>query len=165
MRPVHTPMWIMHISTYILHTIEHPSSDGFIPFLDVLIHPDNTTSIYRKPTHTNLYQKYNSCTPNNTKNSVIRSLTRRAYNLCSPEHLQTEWATVRDICLKNGFPPQCIDLIMDQIRIKFTNKVNSLSSFNVYFINKSLTILTYRSYFLTTTPWLNLLNRSRISTT
>jgi hypothetical protein len=30
----------------------------------LLIHPDNSTSIYRKPTHTNLYSKYSSCTTN-----------------------------------------------------------------------------------------------------
>ena len=38
-------------------TMEHPSPDGYLPFLDVLIHPDKSTSVYRKPTHTNLYTK------------------------------------------------------------------------------------------------------------
>ncbi|KAL5269541.1 hypothetical protein ACHWQZ_G003139 [Mnemiopsis leidyi] len=36
-------------------TMEHPSTDGSLPFLDVYIHPDKSTSVYRKPTHTNLY--------------------------------------------------------------------------------------------------------------
>jgi hypothetical protein len=45
-------------------TMEHPSPDGSLPFLDVLIHPDNFTSIYRIPTNTNLYFKYSSCTTN-----------------------------------------------------------------------------------------------------
>ena len=34
------------------YTIEHPSPDGSIPYLDVLIHADKTTSVYRKPTST-----------------------------------------------------------------------------------------------------------------
>ncbi|KAL5260219.1 hypothetical protein ACHWQZ_G010365 [Mnemiopsis leidyi] len=74
-------------------TMEHPSTDGSLPFLDVYIHPDKSTSVYRKPTHTNLYTKYSSCTTNSSKNSVIRSLTRRAYNLCSPQHLDSELQT------------------------------------------------------------------------
>ena len=34
------------------YTIEHPTPDGSIPYLDVLIHADKTTSVYRKPTFT-----------------------------------------------------------------------------------------------------------------
>ena len=53
-------------------TIDHPNNDGSIPFLDILIHPDNSTSIYRKPTNTNLY------THNSSKESVVRTLDVRA---------------------------------------------------------------------------------------
>ncbi|KAL5254022.1 hypothetical protein ACHWQZ_G013701 [Mnemiopsis leidyi] len=102
-------------------TMEHPSTDGSLPFLDVYIHPDKSTSVYRKPTHTNLYTKYSSCTTNSSKNSVIRSLTRRAYNLCSPQHLDSELQTVRHICLLNGFPPQRITSIMEEVRRRFLN--------------------------------------------
>ena len=102
-------------------TQEHPSPDGSIPFLDVLIHPDKSTSVYRKPTHTNLYTKYNSCTTNSAKNGVIRSLTRRAYNVCSPQHLDAELQTVRHVCLQNGFPPLRISTIMDEVSRKFLN--------------------------------------------
>ena len=101
------------------YTIEHPSPDGTLPFLDVLIHPDKSTSIYRKPTHTNLYVKYNSCATNASKNSVIRSLTQRAYNLCSSQHLDDELQTVRNICQLNGYPPQRIDSVMTEVRRKF----------------------------------------------
>ena len=65
------------------YTIEYPSDDGSIPFLDGLIHPDRSTSIYRKPTHTNLYAHYSSSSPASTKNSIISSLTLRAYKFCS----------------------------------------------------------------------------------
>ena len=102
-------------------TMEHPSPDGSLPFLDVLIHPDKSTSVYRKPTHTNLYTKYSSCTTNSSKNSVIRSLTRRAYNICSPQHLDAELQTVRHVCLSNGFPPQRITTIMEEVRRRFLN--------------------------------------------
>ena len=61
-------------NTDLQYTIEHPQQDGSLPFLDILIHGDRLTSVYRKPTHTNLYVKYNSTTPNSTKDSVLRSL-------------------------------------------------------------------------------------------
>ena len=43
------------------YTIKHPSHDGSLPHMDILIHADKSTSVYRKPTHTNLYVRYNSC--------------------------------------------------------------------------------------------------------
>ena len=66
------------------YTIEHPSPEGVIPFLDVVIHPDSSTSIYRKPTNTNLYTHYSSATTMSAKESVVCTLTCRAYKLCSP---------------------------------------------------------------------------------
>ena len=66
------------------YTIEHPSPDESISFLDVLIHSDTCTSIYRKPTNNNLYTHYSSSTTMSSKESVVRTLTRRAYNMCSP---------------------------------------------------------------------------------
>ncbi|XP_063687779.1 uncharacterized protein LOC134821042 [Bolinopsis microptera] len=109
-------------------TQEHPSTDGTIPFLDVLIHPDKSTSVYRKPTHTNLYTKYSSCTTNSSKNAVIRSLTRRAHNICSPQHLDDEFQTVRHVCLQNGFPPHRITTIMDEILGQHDIKVTHSSA-------------------------------------
>ena len=66
------------------YTIEYPSHDGPLPYMDILIHADKFTSVYRKPTHTNRYVRYNSCSPSSSKDIVIRSLTRRDHILCSP---------------------------------------------------------------------------------
>ena len=54
------------------YTIEYPSHDGSLLYMDILVHVDKFTSVYRKPTH------YNSCAPSSSKYSVIRSLKRRA---------------------------------------------------------------------------------------
>ena len=51
-------------------------------FLDINIHPDNSTSIYRKPTHKSLTH-YSSAATLSSKESVVRTLTRRAFKLCS----------------------------------------------------------------------------------
>ena len=107
--------YINSLAPDLKYTIEHPK-DGLLPYLDVLLHPDLSTSVYRKPTHTNLYLKYNSSTPASTRRSVIQSLTRRAYNICSPQHLEEELDTVYNICLCNGFPPYEISTLMSTVR-------------------------------------------------
>ena len=117
----HAEVFLNSLTKDLTFTQEHPSPDGSIPFLDVLIHPDKSTSVYRKPTHTNLYTKYTSCNTNSAKNGVIRSLTRRAYNVCSPQHLDAELQTVRHVCLQNGFPPLRITTFMDEAACKYIN--------------------------------------------
>ena len=47
----HANEFLQHINGLtndLQYTIEHPSHDGSIPYLDVLIHADKTTSVYRK---------------------------------------------------------------------------------------------------------------------
>ena len=118
-------------NTDLQYTVEHPQQDGSLPFLDILIHGDRSTSVYRKPTHTNLYVKYNSTTPNSTKDSVIRSLAQRAFNLCSPQHLKTELDNVHTICLKNGFPSRRIHHIINKVGTKYHSpKPLSLKQFD-----------------------------------
>ena len=119
--------FINSLSEDLYYTIQHPDEEGNQTYVDIHIHPDKSTSVHRKPTHTNLYIRYNSCAPPSTKDSVIRSLTRRAYNLCSPQHLQKELDTVYNISLQNGHPPARTTRIMDEIRRKFEHP-NRLSS-------------------------------------
>ena len=107
-------IYLNSLSEDLEYTIEHPAEDGTIPYLDVLIHPDHTTSIYRKPTNTNLYTHHSSSTPQSTKNSVIRSLTRRAYNICSPKHLSKELTFLKQTFLANGYPLHIIEQVMDR---------------------------------------------------
>ena len=106
------------------YTIEHPSVDGSIPFLDILIHPDLSTSIYRRPTHTNLYTHYTSSATMASKESTVRTLTRRAFALCSPCHLLTELLHLESTFLSNGYPLHKIRNLMDQTlkRLKETTQ-------------------------------------------
>ena len=73
------------------YTIEYPSHDGSLPYMNILIHADKSTSVYRKPRNNNLYVRYNSCAPSSSKDSVIRSLTRQAHILCSPKTYKKNW--------------------------------------------------------------------------
>ena len=74
---------------------EESKDDGSIPFLDILIIPEKegrlTTTVYRKPTHTDLYLQWDSHYNIPSKYSVIGTLFHRAYTICSsPQHLQKE---------------------------------------------------------------------------
>ena len=55
--------YVNSLSSDLAYTIEHPSQDGSITFLDILIHKDLSTSVYRKPTHTDTYTHYSTAAP------------------------------------------------------------------------------------------------------
>ena len=76
-------------------TSEDPSEDGSIPFLDMLVFPDEEgrlkTTVYRKPTHPNQYLHWDSHHAILPKYSVIGTLFHRAKSICSgPTQLQEE---------------------------------------------------------------------------
>ena len=108
--------YVNSLSSDLVYTIEHPSQDGSIPFLDILIHKDLSTSVYRKSTHTDTYTYYSTAAPQTTKDSLIRSLTRRAYNICSPQHLDLELTHVKSVLLDNDYPLNPINLIMHRTK-------------------------------------------------
>ena len=111
----HAEEFLQHLNSLapdLEYTIEHPNADGSIPFLDILIHPDNSTSIYRKPTNTNLYTHYSSAATMSSKKSVIRTVTRSAFKLCSPQHLNSELRHLEATILSNGYPLQKIRHLM-----------------------------------------------------
>ena len=75
------------IEEKIQFTDENTRADGSLPFLDTLVTVKEdgslSTSIYRKPTHTNQYLQWDSHHSIANKYSVINSLIYRAKNICS----------------------------------------------------------------------------------
>ena len=75
--------YLNSIDPHIKFTVEQPSEEGAIPFLDTLLKPKGeeiSVSVYRKPSH-----------PISAKRAVVRALMDRAENLCSdPEILAKE---------------------------------------------------------------------------
>ena len=75
------------IEEKIQFTAENTRADGSLPFLDTLVTVKEdgslSTSIYRKPTHTNQYLQWDSHHAIANKYSVINSLLHRAKNICS----------------------------------------------------------------------------------
>ena len=115
----HAESFLAHLNSLsddLVYTVEHPAIDGTLPFLDILLHPDLSTSVYRKPTHTDSYTHYSTSAPQSTKDSLIRSLTRRAYDICSPQHLQHELDHIRTVLLDNGYPLSRITHVMHRTK-------------------------------------------------
>ena len=84
--------------------------DRKIPFLDVLIirteENQIETTVYRKPTNTNIYVNWNSYAPINWKYVTAQILIKRAYSICSTENLlEKELAFIEDVlCRYNNYP-------------------------------------------------------------
>ena len=85
---------INSIDPHIQFTTEDAKTDGSIPFLDRIVMPQTDisllTSVYRKPTHTDLYLHWNHHHHLSTKFSVINTLKHRAKTVCSNHHLLKE---------------------------------------------------------------------------
>ena len=72
-------------------TCEEVRSDGSMPFLDILITPEEdgslNTPVFRKPTHTDLYLQWNSHHTISSKYSVAGTMYHRAKTVCSNSQL------------------------------------------------------------------------------
>ena len=85
------------IEEKIQFTAENTRADGSLPFLDTLVTVEEdgslSTSIDRKPTHTNQYLQWDSHHSIANKYSVINSLLHRANNICSNQEQKKEELT------------------------------------------------------------------------
>ena len=85
---------INSIDPKIQFTSEDPNPDGSFPFLDTLVmpQPDGSikTTVFRKPTHTDMYLHWDSYHHLSAKYSVINTLRHRAKTVCSTKQLLTE---------------------------------------------------------------------------
>ena len=86
-----------------------------LPFLDVLVEKNNrkyVTSIYRKPTFTGQYIRWNSFCPMKRKNNLISTLVHRALVICSKSTLENELSNIQSILINYGYPEAIINTVM-----------------------------------------------------
>ena len=85
---------INRVDPHIQFTSEDAKPDGSMPFLDTIVvpQPDKplTTTVYRKPTHTDLYLHWDSNHHLSARFSVINTLRHRVKTVCSSNHLLKE---------------------------------------------------------------------------
>ena len=80
---------------------------GELPFLDVLVKRNDEefhTSIFRKPTHMDIYINYRSNHHPATKIATILCLKKRAENICQGEALVQELKHIEDAFVANNYP-------------------------------------------------------------
>ena len=108
----HKDGFLEHLNSvdhHIQFTAEDQRSDGAMPFLDILVTPGRdgslSTSVYRKPTHTDLYLQWDSHHTLTSKYSVIGTLQHRAQTICSsPQVLQKEEQYLQKALINCKYP-------------------------------------------------------------
>ena len=91
---------------------EHDSS---LPFMDVNIKKEKgnlVRSIYRKPTFTGIYTRWDSFAASGQKIGLMRALTSRAIKICSSSTLPDELKKLRSIFVDNGYPSELVGRII-----------------------------------------------------
>ena len=111
-------------------------SNHSLPFLDVLVErrdSEFSTSVYRKPTFTGQYLRWNSFSPHKRKINLICTLVHRAFMICSKGKLVPELDKVLSILLENGYPE---NLIKSTIKQKLQQlNLNPVHTVKKYLIN------------------------------
>ena len=107
--------------------------DGLLSFLDVQLqhHPDGSisTSVYRKPTHTDRYLDFRSHHPLGHKVSVVRTLFSRADRLSSSSvSVSVEEQHITSALRMNGYP----DTFISRNRIPSTRPPSAPSPISVF---------------------------------
>ena len=107
-------------------TVENNRDDGSIPFLDTLITLNNDgslqTKVYRKPTHTNQYLKWDSHHAISNKYSVISSLLHRANDICSSQELLEEQTQIQEVLSLCKYPMWAINRMKTKLNAPRNNK-------------------------------------------
>ena len=107
---------INSIDQHIQFSAADQRSDGAMPFLDILITPGRdgslSTSVYRKPTHTDLYLQWDSHHTLTSKYSMIGTLQHRAQTICSnPQLLQKEEQHLKNALKNCKYPTWALNRI------------------------------------------------------
>ena len=116
------------IDSNIHFTSEECIKDGSMHFLDILITPKEggslSTTMYRKPTHTDLYLQWDSNHTVSSKYSVIGSSHHRTKNICSSQELlQQEEDHLKQALTRCKYPAWAIN----KVKIKTKATANKTS--------------------------------------
>ena len=81
--------------------------DGRLPFLDVQIKKQKkefVRSVYRKPTFSGLYTRWDSFCSKAHKIGLVKSLLSRSRRICSKSTIDAELSTLQELFVCNGYP-------------------------------------------------------------
>ena len=98
-------------------------------FLDVLVKKSNEgflTSVFRKPTFTGQYFRWDSFGPTKRKTNLIETLVHRALMICSKSKLQHELENISSVLRNNGYPETIIQITLSKKIALFNRKPKQL---------------------------------------
>ena len=98
-----------------------------IAFLDILLinrFGNIDTTVYRKPTNTNVYMNWNSFAPEAWKKSTLKVLIQRAHMICNqPYLLECELDHLKTVFTKiNNYPVGMVRRMMEDVSTKIIDK-------------------------------------------
>ena len=145
--------YINSIDEHIQFTCEDQREDGSMSFLDILITPEEdgslSTTVYRKPTHIDLYLQWDSHHTLTSKYSVIGTLHHRAQTISSnPQLLQKEENHLPSALTRCKYPTWALNRIRMKTKKPAPNKDgnNSNNSGTNKNIQKSYIVVPYYSW-------------------
>ena len=100
-----------------------------ISFLDVSVQRNDNgkykTRTYRKSKEFSSFVPWSSFCPKKTKLGVLVGAIKRSTKICSPEHLNDELKTIKNIFSSLGYPGKIIDIVVEE-----TTSLKSIISFS-----------------------------------
>ena len=121
--------------------------DNTLPFLDVSVTRTDTglsRSMYRKPTFTGLYTRWDSFCDTRQKINLVKSLTSRAVKICTPDKINEELSKLSKIFEENSYP---LRIIKNTIT-KTVNKIKQAPT-----SNQPVADTTKPKFITLTLPW------------
>ena len=118
-----------------------------LPFLDVSVKRTDIgfeTSVYRKPSFTGQYLRWESFSPLKRKISLISTLMHRALMICTKRRLNGEIERIKKILLDNGYPKNVINT-------QITKKIAQFSTLTRFVPEKCAVYVRARKDVLPTT--------------
>ena len=137
-KEAHKQEFLEHINSidpHIQFTSEDSKADGSMPFLDMLITPTENgrlnTTVYRKPTHTDMYLKWDSHHTISSKYSVVGTLHHRAKTVSSnSDMLKREEEHLSRVLTKCKYPTWAINIVKMKMKKPAQKKKNTRSNNN-----------------------------------
>ena len=108
-----------HEQIQFTYEVEHNNK---LPFLDVLLIKNANkidTTVYRKPTNTDVYLNWNTHAPTTWKRGTLRTILSRAYTICSSEtYLNEEIKYIESTFEKvNNYPKYVITQLKREVKL------------------------------------------------
>ena len=137
-KEAHKQEFLEHINSidpHIQFTSEDSKPDGSMPFLVMLITPTEdgrlNTTVYRKPTHIDMYLKWDSHHPISSKYSVAGTPHHGAKTVCSSQNmLQREEEHLSRVLTKFKYPTWAINRVKMKMKKPAQKKKNTSNTNN-----------------------------------